>query len=101
MPSPYKPPIRKKLKDAVVEAKGRMCTYCGKGPLYKGRLHMDHLIPFSHGGASSVENLFPCCSKWNQAKQSRSVADYVAQRIPQLEREIAMLKVLQGLYPKR
>jgi 5-methylcytosine-specific restriction endonuclease McrA len=101
MPSAYKPPVPKKLRDAVIDAKGRLCTYCGKGPLYKTRLHMDHLVPFSSGGKHTMENLFPCCAKCNQAKQSRSVADYIAHRIPQLERELTMLRALQGLYPKR
>jgi 5-methylcytosine-specific restriction endonuclease McrA len=36
-----------------------------KGP---GRMHLDHVVPWSQGGTHSVENLVVSCAKCNLAK---------------------------------
>lgn len=97
----YRHYIHPKLREEVIEAKGRLCTYCGTGPLYKKRLHLDHLIPCSAGGANTIENLFPCCPKCNSAKRAQHIVEYVSRRIPKVEQELAMLKNLQALYVKK
>ncbi len=92
--------ISPSLRNAVIEGKGRHCGYCGKGPLYKKALQLDHIVPVVSGGTNSYENLIPCCTKCNKAKQSKPLRVYIARRIPALERELQILKALQGIYGK-
>jgi 5-methylcytosine-specific restriction endonuclease McrA len=50
------------------------CIYCGK---VTDKLQMDHIVPVVSGGGSSLENLIPACSKCNQSKGSKDVADWL------------------------
>ncbi|WP_407695941.1 HNH endonuclease [Sphaerimonospora thailandensis] len=50
------------------------CRYCGrrvhtrrKGP---GKLHFDHVIPWSKGGRHAVENLVVSCQRCNLRKSN-------------------------------
>ena len=47
------------------------CQYCGRhAPL--SQLSMDHVIPRSHGGSTSWENIVCCCLKCNGRKGGRT-----------------------------
>ena len=48
-----RPPIPKDVVDTVWNRDGGKCVYCGSNE----NLHLDHIIPFSKGGDTSVENL--------------------------------------------
>lgn len=98
MPRSYRPPIKPDLRDAVIAEKGRHCTYCGKGPLYKRALQMDHVVPTVSGGTNTLANLVPCCGPCNRAKQAKSLVVYIERRIPALERELEMLRNLAAIY---
>lgn len=98
MPRAIRPQILPKMREQVIAEKGRHCIYCGKGPLYKRQLHLDHIVSFKDGGKNSLENLFPCCATCNTKKGSKSVADYADRRIPALERELALLRALRAVY---
>lgn len=45
------------------------CRYCGYSPRYvfsvNRLLHIDHIVPFSHGGNNSLDNLATSCSHCN------------------------------------
>lgn len=57
----------------VIARDGMSCRYCGRrvhqrrsgGP---GRLHFDHVVPYSLGGAATVDNLAVSCRRCNLAK---------------------------------
>lgn len=55
----------KKLKKQVYKRYGRKCYICRARP---GDT-MDHRIPLSLGGKTSVENLRPCCLECNKWKK--------------------------------
>ena len=56
-----RPPIPKTVVDAVWNRDRGKCVYCGSNE----NLHLDHIIPFSKGGDTSVENLQLLCQKCN------------------------------------
>lgn len=51
------------------------CVYCGwrQGSLCGPRdIHVDHIVPFSHGGEPTRENLVCACSRCNLQKGDRT-----------------------------
>ena len=62
-----RPPIPKEVVDAVWNRDSGKCVYCGATE----NLHLDHIIPFSKGGDTSVENLQLLCQKCNLQKSNK------------------------------
>ncbi|MER7986968.1 HNH endonuclease signature motif containing protein [Streptomyces noursei] len=54
---------------AVLTANEGQCFYC-----FDESQTMDHVIPFSDGGADELKNLMPICHKCNQAKGDKNPA---------------------------
>lgn len=65
--SSKRPPIPKEVADAVWNRDGGKCVYCGSTE----NLQFDHIIPFSKGGATTVENLQLLCQKCNLEKSNK------------------------------
>jgi stress response protein SCP2 len=59
--------IPQAVKAEVWRRDGGVCVECGGGE----HLEFDHVIPFSRGGASSVNNLQLLCRRCNRAKGAR------------------------------
>lgn len=85
------PSKRQKTRADVIAKYGRHCCYCNAGPLYKRALHMDHVVPRCDGGADDVSNLRPACRVCNSRKGGKSLQEYVRDRLPQVEEELAIL----------
>ena len=62
-----RPPIPKDVVDTVWNRDGGKCVYCGSNE----NLHLNHIIPFSKGGDTSVENLQLLCQKCNLEKSNK------------------------------
>lgn len=62
-----RPRIPKEVVDAVYRRDGGRCVYCGSTE----NLHLDHIIPFSRGGATNIENLQLLCQKCNLQKSNK------------------------------
>lgn len=96
------PDKRQILRSAVVAAKGRHCAYCGKGPLYRRALHMDHIVPRSAGGLSDVDNLNPACRTCNTRKGTKGLQEYIVHRMEQLVLEKrALMRLARGDTPDK
>ncbi|MCA8913791.1 MAG: HNH endonuclease [Planctomycetes bacterium] len=59
--------IPQSVKHAVWHRDGGRCVQCGAAQ----HLHFDHIIPFSRGGANTVENIQLLCVSCNLAKSDR------------------------------
>lgn len=80
-----------RLRAEVIAKRGRHCTYCGAGPLYRRALHLDHVHPQSLGGKTELANLRPACSHCNTKKAAHTLADYIPIRLIEIDRERARL----------
>ena len=63
-----RPQINWALRQEVFERDGYRCRYCGTG----ANLSIDHMVPFSKGGADSSLNLVTCCRSCNSRKGART-----------------------------
>lgn len=64
---PKRPPIPREVVDAIYRRDGGKCVYCGSTQ----NLQLDHIIPFSRGGATTIENLQLLCQKCNIEKSNK------------------------------
>lgn len=55
------------LRKAVLDRDGNACLHCGTPE----GLQMDHIFPWSRGGATSYDNLQTLCGPCNRAKGAR------------------------------
>lgn len=46
------------------------CVFCGVSSK-KAELEIDHIVPFSHGGGNTINNLQTLCSDCNKGKSNR------------------------------
>jgi len=53
-----------------------ICYYCQK-PIPSEKIHFDHIVPLSRGGAHSVGNLCVSCQPCNNRKHAKSVQAFV------------------------
>ncbi len=71
---------KRKLKSKAIRANlfleyDGKCFYCTK-KLEKG-WHTDHVIPWSKGGKTTLENLRPVCPKCNLLKGDKNLDDFL------------------------
>jgi hypothetical protein len=64
--------IHKKLKQKVLQFWGNKCAGCHR-TLEPHEVTMDHIIAFSQGGLTQLDNLQPLCHACNQAKADQLV----------------------------
>lgn len=70
-----RPGIPTAIARAVYERDGGTCVYCGA---HEGRMHLDHVKPWSKGGLHSVNNLCVSCANCNMSKGAKTLEDWLA-----------------------
>lgn len=83
--------ITPEKRAAVYLRDGFRCVYCGElpaGVAYRTHptaialgLHVDHVIPRSHGGTNDAKNLVTSCDTCNRSKSDRVLADWLEHSI--------------------
>ena len=67
------------LKYAVLKRDNRTCQLCGaKAPDVE--LHVDHIVPLSRGGTTTIDNLQTLCAPCNLGKGDRDDTDWRRRR---------------------
>jgi len=64
--------VSEKQKLVLLEKAEWKCQICGK-PLTLAEAHVDHIIPFSKGGKTSLENLQVLCEECNKKKSNKII----------------------------
>ncbi|KKL75626.1 hypothetical protein LCGC14_2053040 [marine sediment metagenome] len=67
------------LRFEVLERDRFKCQYCGRTPQDGAKLVADHIVPFSKGGKTVLENLITSCFECNSGKKD-SILDILAQK---------------------
>ena len=68
---PQRPADLRRYYEAVAERAGHRCEYCLAPEVFFGfRFTLDHVVPKSRGGATSLANLSLCCPACQQQKQA-------------------------------
>ena len=67
-----RPWIPLEVQRAVRDRDGDRCRYCG---CTDGPFHLDHVQPWSRGGANTVDNLTVSCAICNWLKGARTLAE--------------------------
>lgn len=62
------------IRRAVFERDGKLCVYCGSE---EGPFHLDHVLPFSRGGLTSVDNLVVSCAPCNFSKGAKTPEEWI------------------------
>lgn len=62
--------ISKSLRFAVLDRDRFRCHYCGRRPP-EVQLEIDHVLPISRGGATTMTNLVSACKDCNRGKRGR------------------------------
>lgn len=80
---PNRESLRKRLGTRVARAidarDGGRCCYCHRDAVESGaHMHLDHLVPRSHGGADVPANLATACRRCNSARQNMSLVQWAA-----------------------
>lgn len=61
----------------ILNKSGGICAHCGVELTLK-TFTVDHYIPRSKGGSSTMDNLIPLCSKCNSDKDSKILEPLIA-----------------------
>jgi 5-methylcytosine-specific restriction endonuclease McrA len=64
------------MREVVFARDGWMCQYCGTRT---SPLTCDHVVPVSHGGSSTLDNLVTACLACNLAKATSTSEEWRAQ----------------------
>jgi hypothetical protein len=67
----YRDAIPVNLRDAILAADNWRCVYCNDG--MPSILHIDHVLPMSHGGTTEPGNLVTACAFCNLSKGPRRI----------------------------
>ena len=71
---PRRPRITAAVRRYVTAREGQRCAYC-RSPILVGiPMVVDHIIPLTAGGSSTLENLCLACYRCNEFKGSRTEA---------------------------
>lgn len=71
-PDPEKRNVSERLRYRVLARDLFKCVLCGRSPASEPgvKLHVDHILPFSKGGQTKIENLRSVCNRCNWGKGS-------------------------------
>ncbi|RKS42758.1 HNH endonuclease [Gillisia mitskevichiae] len=71
------------IRFKILERDNGKCVLCGKNPEKNGViLHIDHVLPYSLGGLTEMNNLQTLCSDCNIGKSNKSNINWTKSQLP-------------------
>ena len=67
---------RRHLKKILLHESYNYCGYCGK-KIAEKKLTIDHIVPVSKGGQTTLTNLVLCCEPCNRTKRDMTPAEWL------------------------
>jgi hypothetical protein len=61
------------LRQRIIQRDKSKCRYCGK--IVSDEIHIDHVVPYSLGGKTEIDNLVVACSSCNLRKGGRTLEE--------------------------
>jgi hypothetical protein len=77
------------VRQYLLEKWNRQCSYCGKKDV---PLQVEHIHPRANGGTNRISNLCLACEVCNQAKGTRDIKEFLANKPAVLNRILAQAK---------
>lgn len=71
-PPPKRPNISLMDRTAILNRDGYRCRYCGVEVVDGQNAEIDHVIPLSRGGESTLDNLVTSCAACNRRKHDKT-----------------------------
>lgn len=71
--------IAKKLRQAVIERDGLLCSYCSEF-IPVGKIAIDHVLPVTKGGEDHEDNFVVSCKSCNSKKGSKTLLQWFMER---------------------
>jgi 5-methylcytosine-specific restriction endonuclease McrA len=65
------------IRRQVIQRDGYHCVYCDED-LSQAEIHLDHVVPESKGGPTTVDNLQVTCRKCNTAKGVLTESEFMS-----------------------
>ena len=63
--------VTRAMRYDVLRRDGFACVRCGRGRADGAKLHIDHIVPVSRGGKSTMDNLQTLCENCNCGKGNK------------------------------
>ena len=80
------------MLDAIIRRDGAHCAWCGAAP-WRRDLTLEHVLPRSAGGITTLDNALVACRRCNRTRGSRPVVAYVrALRAEGLEPRLPLIR---------
>jgi len=86
-------------RQAIKDAWGNCCAYCGNPPIDDKSLTVDHVKPKAKGGEDRTSNCVPACKRCNHSKGSQDWRTWYARQSFYNEQSVRRIEVWieQGL----
>lgn len=71
--------ISHRFRRIVLDRSGGECEYCCR-PFLRRHLEIDHVVPVTRGGRSTLDNLVAACHRCNKAKSDMLVSEWMEEQ---------------------
>ena len=78
------------LRKTIIDRDGYYCVYCDED-LHEKEIHLDHVIPESKGGTTTLQNLQVTCRKCNTSKGTLTEQEFIDRLRKRAENILARL----------
>lgn len=75
MPTNKRRQLTRRDREFVFSKCAGHCAYCGL-PITIDQMQVDHVEPFSRGGADILDNMLPSCQSCNRYKKTMTLEDF-------------------------